>query len=60
MPVYPTTPQITDMMMAAAYTGIALTYESMVCGQINSLSGTNKHCKVRGSREAGLYFAGSG
>ena len=38
--------KITDMMMAAAYTGIALTYESMVCGQINSLSGTNKHCKV--------------
>merc|ERR1719516_213394 len=34
-------PQLKDLMVAQAYLGIAVTYESMICGQIGE-----KHCKV--------------
>jgi len=34
-------PQLNNLMVAQAYLGIAVTYESMICGQIGV-----KHCKV--------------
>jgi len=34
-------PQLKHLMVAQAYLGIAVTYESMICGQIG-----DKHCKV--------------
>merc|ERR1719369_780353 len=38
-------PRLTELMMPAAYLGVAVTYESMACGQIAARVGTSKHCK---------------
>ena len=33
-------------MLTSNYMGIAVTYESITCGQIAAIVGTDKHCKV--------------
>ena len=38
--------QLTEIMLTSNYMGIAVTYESITCGQIAAIVGTDKHCKV--------------
>lgn len=38
-------PLLKELMLKSAYIGVAVTYESMACGQIEQNVGTPKHCK---------------
>jgi len=38
-------PKLTEIMLTSNYMGIAVTYESITCGQIAGIVGTDKHCK---------------
>ena len=38
--------QLTEIMLTSNYMGLTVTYESMTCGQIAGIVGTDKHCKV--------------
>ena len=38
--------QLTEIMLTSNYMGIAVTYESITCGQTAGIVGTDKHCKV--------------
>jgi len=39
-------PKLMELMLTQNYMGIPITYESMACGQIAQIAGTDKHCKV--------------
>merc|ERR1719347_846286 len=38
-------PKLTEIMLTSNYMGIAVTYESITCGQIAGIVGTDKRCK---------------
>ena len=38
--------QLKNIMLESNYMGIAVTYESITCGQIAQAVNTDKHCKV--------------